>query len=52
MRLKAGRNAEPFLLQVYRRDMGRGVFAMTQDISAPIFVGGRHWGGLRFAVKF
>ncbi len=50
--LKAGRNMEPFLLQVYRRDMGGGTFTMMKDISAPIFVGGRHWGGLRFAVKF
>jgi methyl-accepting chemotaxis protein len=50
--LKAGRNTAPFLLQVYRRDMGGGTFVMMKDISAPIFVGGRHWGGLRFAVKF
>lgn len=50
--LKAGRNTEPFLLQVYRRDMGGGEFVMMKDISAPIFVGGRHWGGLRFAVRY
>ena len=50
--LKAGRNTEPFLLQVYRRDMGGGAFAMMKDISAPIFVQGKHWGGLRLAVKF
>ena len=50
--LKAGRNTEPFLLQVYRRDMGGGEFVMMKDLSAPIYVDGRHWGGLRFAYKF
>ncbi|SLN40069.1 Methyl-accepting chemotaxis protein 2 [Aquimixticola soesokkakensis] len=47
--LKAGRNTDPFLLQVYRRDMGGGSFAMMKDLSAPIVVQGRHWGGLRLA---
>ena len=50
--LKAGRNAEPFLLQVYRRDMGGGEFVLMKDVSAPIFVDGRHWGGLRLAYRF
>ncbi|MFW2541836.1 methyl-accepting chemotaxis protein [Primorskyibacter sp. 2E107] len=50
--LKAGRNEQPFLLQVYRRDMGGGAFAMMKDLSAPIKVRGRHWGGLRLAYKF
>ncbi|ABG32155.1 chemotaxis protein [Roseobacter denitrificans] len=50
--LKAGRNTEPFLLQVYRRDMGGGAFKMMKDLSAPIFVQGRHWGGLRLAYSF
>lgn len=50
--LKAGRSTAPFLCQVYRRDMGGGKFAMMKDISAPIYMGGKHWGGLRFAVKF
>ena len=49
--LKAGRNTEPFLLQVYRRDMGGGAFMMMKDLSAPIFVGGQHWGGLRLAYR-
>jgi len=47
--LKAGRNTRPFLLQIYRRDMGGGSFAMMKDLSAPIFVDGSHWGGLRLA---
>lgn len=50
--LKAGKNEMPFLLQVYRRDMGGGVFVMMKDLSAPITVRGRHWGGLRLAYKF
>ena len=49
--LKAGGNTEPFLLQVYRRDLGGGEFALMKDLSAPIFVNGRHWGGLRLAYK-
>ena len=50
--LKAGRNREPFLLQVYRRDMGGGTFKMMKDLSAPLFVQGRHWGGVRLAYSF
>lgn len=47
--LKAGNNTEPFLMQLYHRDMGGGVIKTMKDISAPIFVGGKHWGGLRLA---
>jgi len=50
--LKAARSTEPFLLQVYRRDMGGGKFVMMKDLSAPIIVNGRHWGGLRLAYTF
>lgn len=50
--LKSGRNTKPFLLQVYRRDMGGGAFVLMKDLSAPIFVQGRHWGGLRMGYKF
>ena len=49
--LAAGRNTEPFLLQTYRRDMGGGQYVLMKDISAPVFVNGRHWGGLRLAVR-
>ncbi|MCC2613350.1 methyl-accepting chemotaxis protein [Neorhizobium petrolearium] len=49
--LAAGRNQEPFLLQTYRRDMGGGQFVLMKDISAPITVSGRHWGGLRLAIR-
>jgi methyl-accepting chemotaxis protein len=41
----------PFLLQTYRRDMGGGVFVLMKDASAPIWVGGRLWGGLRVCYK-
>lgn len=49
--LAAGRSTAPVLIQAYRRDMGGGVFATMKDISAPIFVQGRHWGGLRIGYK-
>ena len=44
---RSGANQEPLLLQTYRRDMGGGVFVPMKDISAPIFIKGRHWGGFR-----
>ena len=49
--LAAGRNTEPYLLQTYRRDMGGGSFALMKDVSAPIYVRGRHWGGLRIGYR-
>lgn len=49
--LAAGRSTKPFLLQTYRRDMGGGNFVLMKDVSAPIMVGGRHWGGLRIGFK-
>jgi methyl-accepting chemotaxis protein len=49
--LAAGRNTKPFLLQTYRRDMGGGKFIMMKDVSAPITVQGRHWGGVRFGYR-
>lgn len=49
--LKASRNKDNFLLQIYRRDMGDGVFHMMKDVSSPIIVNGRHWGCTRLAYK-
>lgn len=43
----ASKNTEPYLLQTYRRDMGGGKYVMLKDLSAPIMVNGKHWGGLR-----
>lgn len=41
--LRAAQNTEPILLQVYHRDTG----ATMWDISAPIYIKGKHWGGFR-----
>ncbi|MEX3932812.1 methyl-accepting chemotaxis protein [Paraburkholderia phymatum] len=49
--LAAGTNTKRFLLQTYRRDMGGGEYALMKDASAPIFVNGRHWGGLRIGYR-
>jgi methyl-accepting chemotaxis protein len=49
--LRAGQNTTPFLMQSYRRDMGGGQFAIMKDLSVPIYIQGRHWGGLRLAYK-
>ena len=48
---KAGRTTRSFLMQTYRRDMGGGDFVLMKDVSSPIFVRGRHWGGLRLAFR-
>lgn len=50
--LASARNEAPFLLQTYRRDMGAGQFELLKEVSAPIRVHGRHWGGLRLAFRF
>jgi methyl-accepting chemotaxis protein len=44
-------HSQPFLLQTYRRDMGGGKFALMKDVSAPIKVAGRRWGGLRVCYR-
>lgn len=49
--LRAGQNTQPFLLQTYRRDMGGGSFVLMKDLSIPIIVKGRHWGGLRLGYR-
>jgi methyl-accepting chemotaxis protein len=40
---RCGAHVQPFLIQTYRRDTGE----VVHDISAPIHVGGRQWGGFR-----
>ena len=50
--LASARNTRPFLLQTYRRDMGGGRFVVLKEATAPINVGGRHWGGVRLAFNF
>ena len=40
---RCGSNTQPFLLQTYKRDTGE----IMHDLSAPIYVNGKHWGGFR-----
>ncbi|MCP3871062.1 MAG: methyl-accepting chemotaxis protein [Gammaproteobacteria bacterium] len=44
---KCGVNTQPFLLQTYKRDTGE----VMHDLSVPIQVQGRHWGGFRVGYK-
>lgn len=43
----AGRHMESYKLQTYRRDTGELMF----DMSAPVYVNGRHWGGIRIGYR-
>jgi methyl-accepting chemotaxis protein len=45
--LAAAKNTEPSLKQVYARDTGE----MAWDVSSPIYVKGKHWGGFRIGVS-
>ncbi len=49
--LSAARNREPFLLQTYWRVMGGGHIVLLKDVSAPIWVRGRHWGAFRIGYR-
>lgn len=49
--LKAGQNTKPFLLQMYRRDMGAEGMVIMKDVSAPVTVRGRHWGCVRMGYR-
>ncbi len=44
---RCGSSTKPFLLQTYKRDTGE----VMHDLSMPIFVRGRHWGGFRVGYK-
>jgi len=44
---RCGSHEQPFLLQTYRRDTGE----IMHDLSAPIYVQGRHWGGFRVGYR-
>ena len=44
---RCGSHDQPFLIQTYRRDTGE----VVHDISAPIFVHGRRWGGFRIGYR-
>lgn len=45
--LAAAKNLEPTLKQVYKRDTGETMW----DVSSPIYVKGKHWGGFRIGVS-
>jgi len=45
--LTAGKNVQPTLVQVYKRDTGETMW----DVSSPVYVKGKHWGGFRVAVS-
>jgi len=45
--LRAGQNKETMFFQSYLREMGGGAMVLMQDVSSPIIVKGRHWGGVR-----
>ncbi|MCQ3925176.1 MAG: methyl-accepting chemotaxis protein [Rhodocyclaceae bacterium] len=44
---RCGSHEQPFLLQTYRRDTGE----IMHDLSVPIYVQGRHWGGFRVGYR-
>ncbi len=44
---QCGKHTLPFLIQTYRRDTGE----IMHDISAPVYVKGRHWGGFRIGYR-
>ncbi|MEI6209710.1 MAG: methyl-accepting chemotaxis protein [Desulfuromonadales bacterium] len=41
--LRAATSEDPFLLQTYQRDTGE----VMNDLSTPIVIAGKHWGGVR-----
>ncbi|MBJ6726640.1 methyl-accepting chemotaxis protein [Geomesophilobacter sediminis] len=41
--IRAATNTDPFLLQTYMRDTGE----IINDMSTPIYLNNRHWGGIR-----
>lgn len=44
---RCGAHQESFLLQTYKRDTGE----ILHDLSVPIYVNGKHWGGFRMGFK-
>jgi methyl-accepting chemotaxis protein len=44
---RCGSNIRPFLLQTYKRDTGE----VMHDLSVPIIVRGKHWGGFRIGYR-
>lgn len=44
---RCGNHTQDMLLQTYRRDTGE----IMHDLSVPVFVNGRHWGGFRVGYR-
>ncbi len=44
---RCGANTNPFLLQTYKRDTGE----VMHDLSVPIYLAGKHWGGFRIGYR-
>ncbi len=44
---QCGAHELAFLIQTYRRDTGE----IMHDVSSPVYVNGRHWGGLRIGYR-
>ena len=44
---RCGSNEKDYLLQTYKRDTGE----VLHDMSAPIYINGKHWGGFRISYK-
>ncbi len=45
--VRRAENIEPFLLQTYMRDTGE----VLNDLSLPLYVNGKHWGGFILGFK-
>ena len=45
--IRCAQHTDKFLLQTYKRDTGE----VMHDVSAPIFVNGKHWGAFRIGFK-
>jgi methyl-accepting chemotaxis protein len=45
--IRCGTHTQAMLLQTYRRDTGE----IMHDLSVPIYVNGRHWGGFRLGYR-
>jgi len=45
--IRCGKHTQVFLLQTYKRDTGE----IMHDVSAPIVVNGKHWGGFRIGFR-
>jgi methyl-accepting chemotaxis protein len=45
--IRCAQQTDKFLLQTYKRDTGE----IMHDVSAPIFILGKHWGGFRIGFK-